>query len=249
MMHRMTGKNEIRALLNTDRAWSLYALADLDAGMFEQCDWWGTAGGLALVFHGIAIRPIFILGDGEAAERLLGGMAPTDGYLNLRMEQAERAARLFRYRRRNRMCRMVLGDFAPRGGECEALTGMHRGEIERLFATGDGAGIAFAPQQLESGLFRGIRKGGELVAVAGIHVASVNEGVAGVGNVFVREDWRGQGLAQTVLSAVTSAVRDLGISTVGLNVEHTNGPAIRAYERLGFATRFEYYEGPAEITG
>jgi hypothetical protein len=55
--HRLTDKSEIRSLLNSDREWSLYALADLDEGMFEHCDWWTLAGGLALVFRAIAIRP------------------------------------------------------------------------------------------------------------------------------------------------------------------------------------------------
>jgi len=37
---RLTDKSEIRRRLNTDREWSLFALADLDDGMFEHCDWW-----------------------------------------------------------------------------------------------------------------------------------------------------------------------------------------------------------------
>ena len=49
--YRLTDKSAIRTVLNTDREWSLFALADLDDGMFEHCDWWALADGLALVFR------------------------------------------------------------------------------------------------------------------------------------------------------------------------------------------------------
>ena len=76
--------------------------------------------------------------------------------------------------------------------------------------------------------------------------SSRTESVAGVGNVFTRPDCRGQGLAQTVTSAVVMALKEAGIRTLGLNVEQTNPAAIRAYERIGFRAHFTYYEGLAE---
>ena len=90
-----------------------------------------------------------------------------------------------------------------------------------------------------------MRKNGELAAVAGVHVVSRDEGVAGVGNVFTRSDWRGHGLAQSTTSAVVTALKTAGIPTIGLNVEIGNTAAIAAYERLGFRTAFEYQEGTA----
>jgi predicted GNAT family acetyltransferase len=87
------------------------------------------------------------------------------------------------------------------------------------------------------------------VAVAGVQAASQQEGVAAVGNVFTRADWRGQGLAQAATSAVATALREAGIRTIGLNVEASNTAAARAYERIGFRTRFRYFEGVAERVG
>jgi hypothetical protein len=40
-MSKLNDKAEIRRRLNLDREWSLYALADLDDGLFEHCDWLG----------------------------------------------------------------------------------------------------------------------------------------------------------------------------------------------------------------
>lgn len=243
---RTIDKAQIRALLNSDRDWSLYALADLDEPLFQQCDWWTIPGALTLVFRGISIRPIFVFGDAEPVRRLLAHLPDRTGYLNLREDQIAAAKGLFRYRDRHHMHRMILEHFKPLRGETIKLGPSNLTDIERLYSTGDGGGIAFAPFQLETGFFRGVRHGGELVAVAGVQAVSISEGVAAVGNIFTRPDCRGQRLAQITTSAVVGALVNSGIATIGLNVEADNTPALRAYEKIGFVTRFTYFEGPAE---
>ena len=243
---KLTDKSEIRRLLNLDREWSLYALADLDDGMFEHCDWWALGDSLALVFRALAIRPIFVLGDAHSTRELLSVLPENAGYLNMKAHHIEAAAGIYRYRERHQMQRMFLHDLTPIAAIAEPLATSDCDQVERLYACGDGGGIAFAPFQLGTGFFRGVRRGGDLVAVAGVHVVSRNESVAGVGNIFTRPDCRGQGLAQIVTSAVAMALTDAGIRTIGLNVEHSNAAAIRVYERVGFRTHFTYYEGPAE---
>ena len=240
-----TDKAENRRILNRDRDWALYALADLDGGLFEQCDWLALGDSLALVFRAIAIRPIFVLGDAASAHSLLAALPHGSGYLNLKPNQLAAARGIFEYAECHEMHRMILEDFAPRGGATEPLTSANLAEIERLYATGDGGGIAFAPFQIETGMFRGIRRGGELVAVGGAQAVSHQESVAACGNIFTHPGHRGEGLAQTVTSAVAWALRSAGIQTIGLNVASANVPAIRAYQRIGFRTRCRYFEGPA----
>ena len=239
-------RNEIRRRLNADRDWSLYALADLDDGMFEHCDWWLHGEGLGLVFRGLSIRPIFVIGDRGTTADLLAAMDVPSGYLNLRVEQVDAADGIFAYRDRHEMQRMLIDQLQPRRGETVLLTAADLDDIEALYRTEAGAGFVFAPEQLASGFFRGVRKGGELVAIAGVHVVSKAEGVAGVGNIFTRADHRGQGLAQVVTSAVVEALAKAGIRSIGLNVECTNIAAIRAYERIGFRSHFHYFEGTAD---
>jgi ribosomal protein S18 acetylase RimI-like enzyme len=242
----LTDKLEIRRRLNIDREWALYALADLDEGMFEHCRWWALEDGLALVFDALEIRPMFVLGDGESTRELLAVLPVSAGYLNLKPCQMEAAEGIYRYRDVHQMQRMFLADLTLPAGTAEVIGPSDLEQVERLYASGDGGGIAFAPFQLDTGFFYGIRKGGELVSVAGVHVVSRNEGVAGVGNIFTRPDCRGQGLAQIVTSAVAMALSEAGIQTIGLNVEHTNTGAIRVYERVGFRKHFSYYEGMAD---
>jgi ribosomal protein S18 acetylase RimI-like enzyme len=245
-LERLTDKSEIRRRLNLDREWSLYALADLDDGMFEHCDWLASGDSLALVFGALKIRPIFVLGDAASTRDLLAALPVSAGYLNLKPHQLEAAEGIYRYSELHQMQRMFLEDRNLQTGAAEPLTIRDREPVERLYASGDGGGIAFAPFQLETGFFRGVRRDGELVAVAGVHVVSRNESVAGVGNIFTRPDYRGQGLAGMVTSAVAMALQEAGIRTIGLNVEHTNAAAIRVYERVGFRTHFSYHEGMAE---
>jgi ribosomal protein S18 acetylase RimI-like enzyme len=242
---RLNDKARIRRLLNQDREWSLYALADLDDGPFEHCDWFGCGDGLALVFHALKIRPIFVIGDAAATRELLAGLPETSGYLNLKPHQLDAAGGFYEFRQRHDMRRMMLADFRPRVGTTEQLTREDCGAIESLYASGDGGGIAFAPFQMDNGFFRGIRRGGELVAAAGAQVVSRQEGVAAIGNIFTHPEFRGQGLAQTVTSAVVAALRAAGVETIGLNVGDGNTAAVKAYERVGFRTRFRYYDGPA----
>jgi ribosomal protein S18 acetylase RimI-like enzyme len=243
---RITDKSEIRRRLNIDREWSLYALADLDDGMFEHCDWWASGESLALVFGALEIQPIFVLGDAESTRQLLAALPVSAGYLNLKPHQLEAAKDLYRYRELHQMQRMFLEDLNGPSGAAEPLTANDRDQVERLYASGDGGGIAFAPFQLDTGFFRGVWRSGELVSVAGVHVVSHNESVAGVGNIFTRPDCRGQGLAQIVTSAVALALQQAGIRTIGLNVEHTNTTALRVYERVGFRAHLTYFEGMAE---
>ena len=243
-VHPTTDQNQIRRLLNLDRVWSLYALADLDPHLFDLCQWWTTNHALALVFNGISIRPIFVMGPKQDVEHLLENLPVDEGYLNLRDEHTPQD--FYQYQKPHRMRRMVMVEPNYQKGDPVALGPEHVEEIQGLYASGSGAGVAFAAFQLDTGFFQGVRnQNGELVAVAGVHVVSETEGVAGIGNVFTREDCRGMGFAQITTSAVVAALLETGIETIGLNVEHDNAAAIAAYEKLGFHTAFEYWEGTA----
>jgi ribosomal protein S18 acetylase RimI-like enzyme len=249
IVRRLTDRSSIRPFLEREREWALYALADLDEGLFEQCDWWGCGDGLALVFHGLDIRPIFLMGSASEVRALLSALPTASGYLNLQPHMLSCAEGLYVFRHRHEMRRMMLGHFVPRPGNTRTLTPADLADIESLYASGDNAATAFAPVQLKTGLFRGIREDGVLVAVAGVQAISLAEGVAAVGNVFVREDRRGRGLARAVLSDTVAAVLDAGVRTIGLNVEHSNASAVRAYEALGFRTVLQYVEGMADRVG
>lgn len=59
--------------------------------------------------------------------------------------------------------------------------------------------------------------------------------LAHLGRVIVNPLLRGRGLAADVVALALAEARRLGADAVRLNVVRTNNPAIRAYERAGFA--------------
>jgi ribosomal protein S18 acetylase RimI-like enzyme len=93
------------------------------------------------------------------------------------------------------------------------------------------------------GVFHGIYQGTVLVAAAGTHLVAREEGVAAIGNVYIRHDCRGRGLGRLVTSAVLGELS--GVETIGLNVRADNDAALRLYESLGFARYCQFYEAVA----
>lgn len=118
--------------------------------------------------------------------------------------------------------------------------------LQHLYADGEETAESpdfFFPSMVESGVFYGIFEGAELVAAAGTHVHSPEEGAAAIGNVYTRRHRRAQGLGKRVTCAV---LRELApLRTVALNVRTDNVSALRVYEQLGFQKYCEFVEAIA----
>jgi ribosomal protein S18 acetylase RimI-like enzyme len=254
-MPRFTDRDEIRALLETDRRWAVYALGDLAPGLFERCEWYGLLGGepaLALLFRGFETPVLFTLGAPAAVRAILEEL-PVEPrlYLMVRPEIVPLLKTRFRIQGETAMWRMSLEPDAYRV-VCEAgvsrLAPADFPGLQRLYADGEATGEApdcFSLSMLEKGVFFGIREGGELVAAAGTHLVVPTEGVGAIGNVYTRRDRRGRGLASRVTSAVAGELLNLGLETIALNVSQANPKAERVYERLGFRRYCGFCEGLA----
>lgn len=103
-------------------------------------------------------------------------------------------------------------------------------------------GTWFVPRMLETGRYVGVREGGALACVAGVHVSSPTWHVAALGNVATLPELRGRGLATRACGALCRLLQDDGIDTIALNVRADNAPAIAAYRGLGFEAVGEYVE-------
>jgi len=243
----------IRAILETDRYWSLYALGDLAPGYIEHSEWRAAEGTPALVLLYRATTPpvLFAAGDPLAVARLVEGVDEPVLYLHVKPDTAEALAPLYRDGGLKPMWRMALDAAAFRPvpfRDCVRLSSADGAAIERLYADGRDAGESpdfFFPSMVANGVFFGVWENGELAAVAGTHLAVPEESVGAVGNVYTRRDRRGRGLAGALTSAVTCELLRIGIRTVGLNVAAHNPAAVRVYERLGFRRHCPYIEGPA----
>jgi ribosomal protein S18 acetylase RimI-like enzyme len=92
----------------------------------------------------------------------------------------------------------------------------------------------FLPRTVELGTYLGIRRDGELVAMAGerMHLPGFTE----VSAVCTDERYRGHGLAARLVRAVAVGIRARGEVPI-LHAAASNVGAIRLYESLGFVVR------------
>jgi ribosomal protein S18 acetylase RimI-like enzyme len=251
-MPRLTEPAAVRAILETDRCWSAYALGDLAPGFWERSTWFASSRpvpALILLFRGFTPPVLFTLGP---AEELLDEIA-TEAELNLMVPPTMIRPLEKRYRLTNltALWRMVLEPARFRATLSPGAVRLGLADVEairHLYGDGKGTGEApqcFAPSMVTEGVFFGIREGEALVAVAGTHLVVPAEGVGAIGNIYTRRDRRGRGLGAAVTSAVTAELLGRGLPTIVLNVVQTNAVAVRLYRRLGFTIHAAFCEGLA----
>jgi ribosomal protein S18 acetylase RimI-like enzyme len=254
---RLTDRAAIRDYLNQDRCLMAYALGDLDNAFWPSSRFYGAYQGedltaLLLLYDGLEPTVLTAFGDVDGVRAIFEGQAlPGEIYYLFVPEMGALLAEYYQLTHNQREWRMVLepGAFSP-----PALTGVtHLGPSDAraladLFRHAAEPGeeiVAFSPWQIEHGVFFGVWDAGALVAAAGTHVWSPAEGVAAIGNVFTRPEYRGRGYATDCTAAVATEALTAGLDTVVLNVRHGNSPAIHVYEKLGFRTYATFWEGPA----
>lgn len=251
-----TEDGEARALLERDRVWNCFALADL-LPPFRQYARFATAArpgeqaaALLLIIQHPGFTAISPFGDADGVAAILGQTALPSSAL-VQTLAAHRALLEAVYRpapiwRETLRMAVTTQTFVPRPGQerVELLTEADGAEVSgfyRLFPE-----TPFRPDLLEQGSFHGLRVDGHLAAVAGTHVLAEPLGIAVVGNVFTHPGERGKGYASMVTSALVAHLFERGCADVVLNVFADNAPAIAVYRRLGFQTHHHLWSGPAE---
>jgi GNAT superfamily N-acetyltransferase len=247
--------SEIRAVLNADPAWCLYALGDLDRREHRFCDWQTKSSSppaIVLIYHGFPVPVLFAFGAPRDVEELLQAKPPpAEVYLHVRPEITLMLRAYYRCPDIHQMVRMVFRGSI--GEPSRQVSRLGKSEIPALLElyevrrTGSEDAIFFDPRMVSFGCYYGIWDEKRLVAVAGTHLLNETEGVAAIGNIFCHPNYRGQGLGRAVATAVLTDLAGRGIQTIGLNVATTNQTARRLYQSLGFVDYCHYHEGKAQI--
>jgi len=244
-------RSRARSLLEQDRVWCAYALADLEPPFVERTGWHVGDQGLVMVYRGLTPPWLFAHGEPEEVDRLLRDI-PTGTYqFSLLATHRSRLGGRLRAPGETHMWRMVLRlvDYpSGRSQGAEVLKASDLPSLLALFGEHPDRPDAFDAGQLENGVFFGIRRNGELVSVAGTHVIGRAAGVAAVGNVFTHPDHRRRGYAGRVSAAVVDALLGQGLETIVLNVAMANDSALGLYRGLGFWPFCGYHEGVGEMT-
>jgi ribosomal protein S18 acetylase RimI-like enzyme len=242
---------EIRRILETDRNWSAYALADLDPQFNQFCTWLTDQESVILIYHGLSPPVLFAMGEPVQLSKLFSEI-PSGKYTYTLMGYCRKIIRpRLEIAIEHHMWRMALKleDFPGTRSEGVVKLGLSDLEaIQGLLSGQHDQPDAFVPTQLEIGPFFGLYEGDELVSMAGTHIQSHWASVAAIGNIFTRPDQRGRGFATKVTAAVVKNVISQGIKTIVLNVGMDNHPALACYRKLGFWPHYVYYEGTGMIT-
>jgi ribosomal protein S18 acetylase RimI-like enzyme len=233
--------------LDRDRLFAAYAIADTDDTEFDRTRWGVAFDDRTLVaavmeYRGISPQPLFVMGDPDGVAAILHDVIRTRiAYLATKPDVVSAVRAYYRVDAPAPMVRMAVdpASFVPVVGDTVRLDQGDTQHLNRLYRLGI---TSYLPQEaVAAGIYYGVRRGTRLIAAAGTHVISQQWGVAAVGNVYTDRDYRGQGLAKVVTSAVTAELlRD--VETVVLNVRADNPPALAVYQALGYHAHVEFEE-------
>lgn len=241
--------DELAELFGRDRHNHVYALADLEEPFWSASTWWR---------RGDAAFGLVGLPDGARVVYAVSSADP-DGTLDLARELAgevppalvtgvrgitsifEADGRQVIWQRGYHRFHLTDRAAVPHvSSEIVPLGPADAEEALALYAVVPDAAF-FLPSMLEDDTFVGIRRDGELAAIAGTHVFSERHGVAAVGAVFTHPSWRGHGFGTAVTAGVIDRIGDR-VPTIGLNCTDRNLSARRIYLGMGFTTALAYDE-------
>ncbi|MEH0985143.1 GNAT family N-acetyltransferase [Micromonospora sp. CPCC 205556] len=239
----------LAALLRRDPVLNAYQLGDLDDFFWPYTSWFRRGEQVALLYHGV--QPPVLLAFAAPADlpelaalvAELAPVLPARLYAHLSPGLEGVLGRWYRVGSAGAHHRMALTDRARLAGVAPAGEVLGRGDLPDLRALYAAAypGNWFDERMLDTGRYVGVRRGGDLVAVAGVHVYSPTYRVAALGNVTTRPAVRGQGLAGGVVAALCGRLVT-EVDHVALNVRCDNVAAVRLYERLGFTRVADFGE-------
>ncbi|MEU7754459.1 GNAT family N-acetyltransferase [Micromonospora sp. NPDC049171] len=236
-------------LLGRDPVLHAYQLGDLDDFFWPYTSWFRRDDQVALLYHGTDLPTLLAFAapaDTAALSVLLAQVAPVLParlYAHLSPGLTGVLAGSFRLDAGGRHHRMALTDPGRLGAVSPVgvvLGAADLPQVRELYAQAY-PGNWFDERMMQTGQYLGIRDGGALVAVAGVHVFSPTYRVAALGNVTTHPRWRGRGLAASVVAALCARLRE-SVQHVTLNVKADNAAAVRLYERVGFTRVADYDE-------
>ncbi len=236
----------LHRILNRDRLFAAYAIADTDDMEFARTRWGvafedGEPTAVVMEYRGISPQPLFVMGEPGGVASILRDVIHTRvAYLAAKPGLVPAVREHYRVEPGAEMVRMSVdrASFRPVLGDAVRLDQGDTRHLNRLYELGLTAWLP--AEAVAAGIYYGVRRGTRLIAAAGTHVISRQFGIAAVGNVYTNREYRGQGLGKVVTSAVTAELlRD--VEEVVLNVRADNPPALSLYRALGYReyTHFE----------
>ena len=255
-------REPIERFARRDLGLHIYEVGDLDPFFWPYTKWYGLRGddgelrALALVYERDDPPVLLALGreDEGAIVELVSGLRPRlpqRFYAHLSEGVPATLAERWQLEHHGRYLKMLLTDPSEVARvKVDDVERLGPDDVEDLQALYGRAypGNWFDARMLDTGQYFGIRRDGQIVCVAGVHVYSPRYRVAALGNVTTDPQWRGRGLARRATAYLCRSLAGQ-VDTLGLNVREDNAAAIACYRCLGFdviATYDEYMAEPGQ---
>jgi ribosomal protein S18 acetylase RimI-like enzyme len=255
---RLTRPEQTEPVLRRNVFLHVYALGDLDPAFWPFTTWYGleVAGdvrAILLLYSAFDPPTLMALGDPPFDElhellRAARPLLPRTVYAHLSPGCRAALEPIAQVDSRGPHLKMALVEPAldvPGTDRVERMTHADVPALKDLYAVGY-PGSWFAPRQIDTGHYYGLRVDGKLVSAAGCHVYSPLQKVAALGNIVTHPGHRGRGRAAAITARLCAEVLKT-VDHVGLNVKAENVTAVRCYGRLGFRAVAEYEEVGVEL--
>ena len=246
-------KDRIYSFLKKDVSLHIYSIGDLDDFFWPFTTWYGLVDNgqlreVVLLYFGHSTPTLLALSRNTA---LLHGLLekikpllPPSFYAHLSptVQTVFEGTHSLTHHGKHQKMTLSEGATLPEAeqDEVQRISAAESDAVKTFYRTSY-PGNWFDPRMLESGQYAGIKKGGDFISVAGVHVYSPAYNVAALGNIATHPQHRDQGLATKVTAYLCRSLqREVG--TIGLNVKIDNKPAIACYKKLGFIHVAEYHE-------
>ena len=232
----------------------LFELGDLDDFFWSQTQWYGWFEGeilrqLAVLYNAPSGLPTLLANAVEPQELMLDlleamrPLLPRTFYTHCDPNAIDILSEHYDIEVHGLHWKMALKNHSPimqvETGTVVQLTRDDVDAIEGLYQAVF-PGRNFDRRMVQTGGFFGIREGGVLLSVAGLHVYSPSYGVAVLGNVATHPLYRAQGFATQVCAALLQALHYKGIDYIGLTVHAGNRAAVKLYSNLGLSKVAEF---------
>ena len=251
-------QQEIEQVLRRNTFLYLYALGDLDDFFWRYTTWYALKGQQIeqiVLLYSEPTMPVLLATAEEPSASLRAllqsmlHLLPRRFYAHLTQSAAEIIASEYRLQSCGIHYKMALLNTTPLTTIDTAcvvqLQVSDLPEVEAFYRVSY-PGNWFDPRMLETGQYYGIRRNGQFVSIAGVHVYSAQYRVATLGNVVTHPAARGQGLATLVCAKLCRELLHT-VEHIGLNVKADNASAIACYKRLGFEQIATYEEFECEL--
>lgn len=250
-------KAKIEAFLRQHTFLNLYAIGDLDKLFWNYTTWYALASEQQinqLVLLYTRSFPVLLGLSAEVEQlkellRLLLALLPKQFYAHLSGDAIAIFTKNYHIQSHGIHYKMALTDSSRIDNidtsEVIPISATNIDQLQQLYFASYPSNW-FEPHMLETEYYYGIKRGGTLISVAGVHIYSQEYKVAALGNITTHPQWRGQGLGTLVCAKLCQALLKT-VEHIGLNVKADNLSAIACYRKLGFERVATYEEFALEL--